>query len=105
MEIQCHTNGVYVQNKFIKYVDHNLRLIGWLLYVVTKYISICISLDKIMLYFVSSHKNKMVWCLWEEFEDTKGVIRIRKSKKDSQHNDQKKRTKGQTTIYKTYNQN
>jgi hypothetical protein len=29
----------------------------------------------------------------EEFEDTKRVIRIRKSKKDSQHNDQKyKRT-------------
>jgi len=34
-----------------------------------------------------------------EFEDTKGVIRIRKSKKDGQYNDQKK---GQTTIYKTY---
>jgi hypothetical protein len=30
------------------------------------------------------------------------VIRIRKSKKNSQHNRQKKkRTKGQTTIYKT----
>jgi hypothetical protein len=26
----------------------------------------------------------------EEFEDTKGVIRIRKSKKDRQHNGQKK---------------
>jgi hypothetical protein len=25
----------------------------------------------------------------EEFEDTKGVIRIRQSKKDRQHNDQK----------------
>ena len=31
---------------------------------------------------------------YEEFEDTKGVIRIRKSKKDRQHNGQKK-------IYKT----
>ena len=29
----------------------------------------------------------------EEFEDTKGVIRIRKSKKDRQHNDQKKKDK------------
>jgi hypothetical protein len=29
----------------------------------------------------------------EEFEDTKGVIRIRKLKKDRQHNDQKKRDK------------
>ena len=33
----------------------------------------------------------------EEFEDTKGIIKIRKSK-DRQHNDQKK--KRQTTIYK-----
>jgi hypothetical protein len=31
----------------------------------------------------------------EECEDTKVVIRIRKAKKDRQHND-----KGQTTIYK-----
>jgi hypothetical protein len=38
----------------------------------------------------------------EEFEDTKGVIRIRKSKKNRQYNGQKKSTKGQTTIYKTY---
>jgi hypothetical protein len=37
----------------------------------------------------------------EEFEDTKGVIRIRKSEKDRQNNDQKKRTKEQATIYKT----
>jgi hypothetical protein len=29
----------------------------------------------------------------EEFEDTKGVIRNRKSKKDRQHNDQKKEYK------------
>ena len=36
--------------------------------------------------------------LQDEFEDTKGVIRIRKSKKDRQHKRQKK--KGQTTIYK-----
>jgi hypothetical protein len=65
--------------------------------------------------------------LMEEFEDTKGVIRIRRSK-DRKHNGQKfentkkslkipkrssesvyrkrtdnrKRTKGETTIYKTY---
>ena len=29
----------------------------------------------------------------DEFEDTKGVIRIRKSKKDRQHNDHKKKNK------------
>ena len=28
---------------------------------------------------------------YEEFEDTKGVIRIRKSKRDRQHNGQKKK--------------
>ena len=27
----------------------------------------------------------------EEFEDTKGVMKIRKSKQDRQHNDQKKK--------------
>jgi hypothetical protein len=30
----------------------------------------------------------------EEYEDTKGVIRIHKSKKDRQHIDQKKKDKG-----------
>jgi hypothetical protein len=38
----------------------------------------------------------------EEFKDTKAIIRIRKLKTERQHNDQKKRTKGQTTIYKTH---
>ena len=38
----------------------------------------------------------------DEFEDTKGVIRIRKSK-DRQHNDQKKKDKQRSTkhTYKT----
>jgi len=35
----------------------------------------------------------------EEFEDTKGVIRIRKPKNNMAKT---KRTKRQTTIYKTY---
>ena len=38
----------------------------------------------------------------EEFEDTKGAIIICISKENRQHNGQKKNTKGQTTIYKTY---
>ena len=39
-------------------------------------------------------KIKSRICLYEEgFEDTKGVIRIRKSKKNRQHNGQKKRDK------------
>ena len=33
----------------------------------------------------------------EEFEDTKRVIRIRKSKKDRQHNNQKKKDKQRST--------
>ena len=35
----------------------------------------------------------------EEFEDTKGVIRIRKSKKDRQHNGQKKKEKQRPTKH------
>ena len=31
--------------------------------------------------------------VYEELEDNKGVLRIRKSKKDRQHNDQKKKDK------------
>ena len=38
----------------------------------------------------------------KKFDDTKGAIRIRISKKNRQHNGQKQSTKGQTTIYKTY---
>ena len=38
----------------------------------------------------------------EEFEDTIRVNRIRKSKKDRQPKAKRNRTKGQTTISKTY---
>ena len=39
----------------------------------------------------------------EEFEDTKGVIRIRISKRNRQHNGQKKKYKRTNIqIYKTY---
>jgi hypothetical protein len=37
----------------------------------------------------------------EELDDTKAVIIIRLSQ-NRQHNGQRKRAKGQTTIYKTY---
>jgi hypothetical protein len=33
----------------------------------------------------------MIYCFQEGFEDTKGVIRIRISKKNGQHNGQKKK--------------
>jgi hypothetical protein len=38
---------------------------------------------------------------YEEFVDTKGAIRIRISKKNRQHNGQKKKYKRQSRIYKT----
>ena len=42
----------------------------------------------------------------EEFEDTKDVIRIRKSKKDKQHNDQKKKgQKDKQRFTKHYTEN
>jgi hypothetical protein len=42
-----------------------------------------------------------IFC-YEEFEDTKGIIRIRKSKKDRQHNGQKKNDNRKTKIYENY---
>jgi len=41
----------------------------------------------------SEMTTKAANMLYEEFEDTKGVIRIRKSKKNRQHNGQKKKYK------------
>ena len=47
-------------------------------------------------------KNEIFYCIIiVELEDTKEVIIIRKLKKDRQHNDQRKKNKGQTAIYKT----
>jgi hypothetical protein len=40
----------------------------------------------------------MGYSLYEEFEDTKGVIKIPKLKEEQK----RKSAKGQTTIYKTY---
>jgi hypothetical protein len=52
-------------------------------------------------------KYKFLLCIFctkklkEEFEETKGVIRIRKSKKDIQNNDQKKKDKQRSTKHYT----
>ena len=46
---------------------------------------------------MDQHENTQKWYK-EQFEDTKGVIRILKSKKGRQNDDQK--TEGQTTVYK-----
>jgi hypothetical protein len=37
--------------------------------------------------------------MYEEFEDTKGAIRIHKSKKDRKHNGQKKKDKQRSTKH------
>ena len=48
-----------------------------------------------MLFNVTFNNNSVISCpsLQEEFEDTKGVIRIRISKTNRQQNDQKKKYK------------
>jgi hypothetical protein len=51
---------------------------------------------------INKRRGTLIRLDQEESEDTKGVIRIRKSKNDRHYNGNKKRTKGQTTIYKTY---
>ena len=39
----------------------------------------------------------------EDLEDTKGVVRIRESKKDIQHNGQKKKSRKRSTKHYTEN--
>ena len=62
------------------------------------------------IYFVCMHamqlstQNRYI-CPWLELEYSKGVIRICKSKKTDNTMAKRKRTKGQTTIYKTYTHN
>jgi hypothetical protein len=53
-----------------------------------------------VLYTVKSLASQQ----YEEFEDTKGVIRNCKSKKDRQHNDQKDKQRSTKHTYKTKNQ-
>ena len=50
-------------------------------------------LEVFFLSFVSSTLSDIVLTLQKEFEDNKGVIRIRTSKKNRQHNGQKKKYK------------
>jgi len=54
--------------------------------------------------FQISTSNDISISVKNKVEDTKEVIKSRKSKKDRQYNDKmKKKTKGQTSIYKTLN--
>jgi hypothetical protein len=46
-----------------------------------------------VLQFINRHMILRLTNLQEEFEDTKGAIRIRKSKKNRQHNGQEKKYK------------
>jgi len=65
-------------------------------------IKLQLNLRNFIISWFSRRQLISVDCSFQDrFEDTKGVIRSRKSKKDGQYNDQKKRTKGQTIIYKT----
>jgi hypothetical protein len=81
----------------------------------TNYFIYYVSLITIVVMWISLNKTSMriirsIIVLWtpfhntsvDELEDTKFAIRVRTSKKNRQHNGQKKKYKRQTTIYKTY---
>ena len=51
---------------------------------------------------IEKFKYKILYLHLVFFEDTKGVIKFRKSEKGKQHNGQKEKRKGQTMVYKTY---
>jgi hypothetical protein len=102
---RCHTK--YIDKSHEIWKDH--EKIDWLLFNVLS--------EQYFKYIYEENKtvqtiynvNKKMWHCelrtyrsLEEFEDTKGVIRIRISKKNRQHNGKQKSTKGQTAINKTY---
>ena len=60
---------------------------------------------QLMFIYIYNNYLKAVEQGQEGFEDTKGEIGIRISKKNRQHNDQQKKYKGQTTIYITHIKN
>jgi hypothetical protein len=67
----------------------------------------CLSLDLLLLIApllssTFSYVTSFTFCIRRVWRYQREVIRIRISKKNRQHNGQKKSTKGQTTIYKTY---
>ena len=56
-----------------------------------------------LFYHITCGKHHIVSLIREEFKDTKEVIRIHKSKKDRQYNDQKKKDKQRSTKHYTEN--
>jgi hypothetical protein len=52
-----------------------------------------ICVESIIVLWTPFHNTSVGMLFLEEFEDTKGVIRIRTSKKNRQHNGQKKKYK------------
>jgi len=61
------------------------------MHTVTYYLIFIFFLEKVSLSIFDSR-----YILKEKFENTKGIIRSRKSKKDRQYNGKRNRTKGQT---------
>jgi hypothetical protein len=50
-------------------------------------------------YVLKMKFNEFEWQrVWQKFEDTKGVVIIHKSKKDRQHNGQKKKNKRTKSV-------
>ena len=55
------------------------------------------------MYVIIMEHHYKIDGMQEEFEDTKGIIRISKSKKDRQYNGQKKKDKQRSTKHFTVN--
>jgi hypothetical protein len=58
-----------------------------------------------MWYFSYIHKEQSLQNIKKSFEHTKGVIRIHIRRRTDNTMSKRKKTKGQTTIYKTYTKN
>jgi hypothetical protein len=57
----------------------------------------CRNVSELKIHLIN--KKLFFFILQEEFEDTKGVIKIRKSKKDRQHNGETKQDKRTNNTY------
>ena len=75
-----------------------------MLYIII-YFSVTVCIWFMRIKFIHADNGNCRMCklnvsTYKEFADTKGIIRIRKSKKDRQHNGQRNKQRS-TTIYKT----
>ena len=87
----------------------SMLILTWVGIIFVKIIHLAIARGKIITNIMPTHFKISIepgfreiflnQCLYEEFEDTKGVIRIRNSKKNVQHNGQKIKDKQRSTKH------